>query len=164
MRTSIGNRISQLRKENGITQEEMAEKLGVTPQAVSKWENDISYPDILLLPKIAEMLGVTVDELLSGEAKKEVRILPETQRKNINDMMLRIYVNSSDGDKVRVNLPMALVKVGLETGMKMPQISGNEALQNIDFEQIIRLVESGVIGKLVEVESADGDTVEIVVE
>lgn len=164
MRTSIGNRISQLRKENGITQEEMAEKLGVTPQAVSKWENDISYPDILLLPKIAEMLGVTVDELLSGEAKKEVQILPETQRKNINDMMLRIYVNSSDGDKVRVNLPMALVKVGLETGMKMPQISGNEALQNIDFEQIIRLVESGVIGKLVEVESADGDTVEIVVE
>ena len=161
---SMGNRISQLRKEKGITQEDMAEKLGVTPQAVSKWENDISYPDILLLPKIAEMLGVTVDELLSGESKKETRVLPKEQRKNIDDMMFRIHVNSADGDKVRVNLPMPLVRLGLEMGMRMPQVSGNEALKDIDFKQLINMVESGLIGKLVEVESADGDTVEIVVE
>lgn len=161
---SMGNRISQLRKEKGITQEDMAEKLGVTPQAVSKWENDISYPDILQLPKIAEMLGVTVDELLSGESKKETRVLPKEQRKNIDDMMFRIHVNSADGDKVRVNLPMPLVRLGLEMGMRMPQVSGNEALKDIDFKQLINMVESGLIGKLVEVESADGDTVEIVVE
>ena len=141
-----------------------SQKLGVTPQAVSKWENDISYPDILLLPKIAEMLGVSVDELLSGESKKDTNFLPEGQRKNIDDMMFRIYVNSADGDKVRVNLPMALVKLGLEMGMKMPQVSGNNSLKDIDFEQLIFMVESGLIGKLVEVESADGDTVEIVVE
>lgn len=164
MTNSIGNRISQFRKEKGYTQEEMAEKLGVTPQAVSKWENDISYPDILLLPKIAEMLGITVDELLSGERKKDTNFLLEGQRKNIDDMMFRIYVNSADGDKVRVNLPMALVKMGLEMGMKMPQVSGNNSLKDIDFEQLIFMVESGLIGKLVEVESADGDTVEIVVE
>jgi transcriptional regulator with XRE-family HTH domain len=164
MGKSIGNRISQFRKEKGYTQEEMAEKLGVTPQAVSKWENDISYPDILLLPKIAEMLGVSVDELLSGESKKDTNFLPEGQRKNIDDMMFRIYVNSADGDKVRVNLPMALVKLGLEMGMKMPQVSGNNSLKDIDFKQLIFMVESGLIGKLVEVESADGDIVEIVVE
>lgn len=164
MGKSIGNRISHFRKEKGYTQEEMAEKLGVTPQAVSKWENDISYPDILLLPKIAEMLGVSVDELLSGESKKDTNFLPEGQRKNIDDMMFRIYVNSADGDKVRVNLPMALVKLGLEMGMKMPQVSGNNSLKDIDFEQLIFMVESGLIGKLVEIESADGDTVEIVVE
>lgn len=164
MNTTIGNRISSLRKEKGITQEEMAERLGVTPQSVSKWENDISCPDILLLPKIAEMLGVTVDELLSGEAKNETRILPEEQRKNIDEMVFRIYVISADGDKVKVNLPIPLIKLGLEMGLKLPQVSGNEVLQNIDFEQLIRLVESGVIGKLVEVESADGDIVEIVVE
>jgi len=64
MHETIGKRISYLRKEKGITQEELAVKLDVTPQAVSKWENDISYPDIMLLPKIAEILGVTVDELL----------------------------------------------------------------------------------------------------
>jgi len=164
MKETIGKRISYLRREKGITQEEMAEKLGVTPQAVSKWENDISYPDILLLPKLAEMLGVSVDELLSGETKKETRLLPEEERKNIDDMMFRIYVNSSEGDKIKVNLPLALIKLGLEMGLNLPQVSGNEALQNVDFEQLIRLVESGVIGKLVEVESAEGDIVEIVVE
>ncbi|NLK99250.1 MAG: helix-turn-helix transcriptional regulator [Clostridiales bacterium] len=164
MSKSIGNRISQLRREKGITQEDMAERLGVTPQAVSKWENDISYPDILLLPKISKLLGVTVDELLSGESKKDTEFLPEGKRKNIDDMMFRIYVNSAAGDKVRVNLPMALVKMGLEMGMNMPQVSGNDALKEINFEQLIYMVESGLIGKLVEVESADGDTVEIVVE
>jgi len=91
-------------------------------------------------------------------------ILPEDQRKNVDDMIFRIYVNSADGDKVKINIPFALVKLGLEMGLKTPQVSGSSALQNIDFEQLIRLVESGVIGKLVEIESADGDTVEIVVE
>lgn len=75
------------------------------------------------LPKIVLMLGVTVDELLSGETKQDTRVLPAAQRKNIDDMMFRVYVNSAAGDKVRVNLPMALVKMGLEMGMKMPQVS-----------------------------------------
>lgn len=164
MTKSIGSRISELRREKGITQEKMSERLGITSQAVSKWENDISYPDILQLPKIAQMLGVTVDELISGETKKDTRLLSKEQRKHIDDMMFRINVNSSDGDKVRINLPMALVKMGMEMGMKMPQVSGNKALTDIDFQQLIYMVESGLIGKIVEVESSDGDTVEILVE
>lgn len=90
--------------------------------------------------------------------------MPEEERKNIDDMIFRIYVNTSEGDKIKINLPLALIKLGLEMGMNLPQVSGNAALQNVDFEQLIRLVESGVIGKLVEVESAEGDIVEIVVE
>ena len=164
MSNTIGKKISSLRKEKRITQEEIAEKLGVTPQAVSKWENDISYPDILLLPKLAAILDVTVDDLLSERTMNETRVLPKEQRKNIDDMMLRIYVNSSDGDKVKVNLPMALVRLGLEMGMSMPQVSGSDILKEINFEQLVHMVESGLIGKLLEVESADGDTVEIVVE
>ena len=65
---------------------------------------------------------------------------------------------------MRVNLPMALVKVAIETGISMPQINGSEALKNIDFAQIFTLVENGAIGNLVEVDSADGDTVRIFVE
>ncbi len=79
-------------------------------------------------------------------------------------MMFRILVNSADGDKIKVNLPMALVKMGLEMGIKAPQVSGNNALKDIDFKQLIYMVESGLIGKLVEVESADDDIVEILVE
>ena len=79
-------------------------------------------------------------------------------------MLFRIVVLSSDGDKVKVNLPMTLVKAGIEMGMNMPEFNGKEVLKNIDIEQILMLVEKGVMGKLVEVDSADGDHVEIFVE
>lgn len=79
-------------------------------------------------------------------------------------MMLRIIVDSADGDKVRVNLPMALVQMALEMGMEMPQISGNEVMKNIDLRQILELVRQGAVGNLIEVESADGDIVRIFVE
>ena len=61
---TLGKRIAMLRKEKGYTQEQLAEKVGVSAQAVSKWENDVSCPDITLLPLLADILGVTVDELL----------------------------------------------------------------------------------------------------
>ena len=61
---TLGKRIAALRKEKGLTQEQLAEKVGVSAQAVSKWENDVSCPDITLLPLLADLLGVTVDELL----------------------------------------------------------------------------------------------------
>ncbi len=79
-------------------------------------------------------------------------------------MTLKVIVDSKDGDKVRINLPMELVKVALEIGLKIPQITNNEQLKGIDFKQIISMVESGVIGKLVEIESADGEIVNVVVE
>ena len=167
MEMTIGKRIAQLRKEKGMTQEELSQKMEVSAQAVSKWENDQTCPDISLLPKLAELLGVTVDELLSGEKQElaqTAKVLPPEERKDIKDMMLRIVVDSADGDRVRVNLPMALVQVALEMGMEMPQISGNGALKNIDLAQILAMVQQGAIGNLVEVESADGDVVRIYVE
>lgn len=65
---SFGTTIATMRKEKGMTQLDLAQKLGVTDKAVSKWERDLSFPDISSLPKLAEELGVSVDELL--EAKK----------------------------------------------------------------------------------------------
>ncbi|MCH5201143.1 MAG: helix-turn-helix transcriptional regulator [Oscillospiraceae bacterium] len=164
---TIGKRIAALRREKELKQDELAEMLNVSPQAVSKWENDLSCPDITLLPELARILGVTVDELLSGksaETQPAVRMLPEESRKDIKDMMLRIVVESADGDKVRVNLPMALVQVALETGMEMSQISDNDALKSIDLRKIMEMVSQGVVGNLVEVDSADGDTVRIFAE
>ncbi len=66
MNTTLGKRISFHRKRLGMTQEQLAERMNVSAQAVSKWENDQSCPDISLLPKLAELFGVTVDELLGG--------------------------------------------------------------------------------------------------
>ena len=167
MNTTLGKRIAALRREKGLKQDELAEKLGVSAQAVSKWENDQTCPDISLLPLLAKTLGVTVDELLSGkqESAPAVQIVPANERKDIKDMVLRIVVSSAENDNVRVNIPLSLVKVGVDAGLNMAQIaSGNEALRNIDLGKILELAEQGVIGNLVEVESADGDTVRVFVE
>ena len=166
MEMTIGKRIAALRREKNLKQDDLAQMLEVSPQAVSKWENDQTYPDISLLPKLAKILGVSVDELLSGkqELQPVVTLVPEDQRKDIKDTMLRIVVDSADGDKVRVNLPMALVQLAMEMGMEMPQVSGNDALKDIDWAQVMELVRHGAMGNLIEVESADGDIVRIFVE
>ncbi len=166
MEMTIGNRIAALRREKNLKQDDLAQMLEVSPQAVSKWENDQTCPDISLLPNLAKILGVSVDELLSGkqELQPVVTLVPEDQRKDIKDMMLRIVVDSADGDKVRVNLPMALVQLAMEMGMEMPQVSGNDALKDIDWAQVMELVRHGAMGNLIEVESADGDIVRIFVE
>ena len=166
MEMTIGKRIAALRREKNLKQDDLAQMLEVSPQAVSKWENDQTCPDISLLPKLAKILGVSVDELLSGkqELQPVVTLVPGDQRKDIKDMMLRIVVDSADGDKVRVNLPMALVQLAMEMGMEMPQVSGNDALKDIDWAQVMELVRHGAMGNLIEVESADGDIVRIFVE
>ena len=165
MDMTIGKRIGLLRKEKGLTQEELAQHMGISPQAVSKWENDQTCPDISALPKLARLFGVTVDELLEGkEALPAVRVLPPEERKDVKDMLLRITVDSAEGDKIRVNLPMALMEIAMEIGMEMPQINGNDALKGIDMKKVLEMVRLGFVGNLVEVESADGDKVRIFVE
>lgn len=165
MEETIGKRIAARRKEKGYTQEEIAERLGITAQAVSKWENDTSCPDISLLPALAEMLGTTVDALLSGKTSDTLRVLPPEERRSIDEVTLRILVDTAeDNDRVRVSVPMALVRVAIEMGMQLPQITSKEALKGIDINSVFRMVENGVIGKLMEVETGDGTTVTILVE
>lgn len=169
MEKTLGTRIAALRKEKGLTQEELAEKLGVSSQAVSKWENDLSCPDIMLLPSLAKIFDTTVDELLSGKKETaDTRVAPPQERKPFDELMLRIKVNSAEGEKVRVNLPMPLIKATLEcaSGIKLNGLMGGSSgvLDNIDFAQIIKIVESGLIGTIIEVDDGEGTTVEIVVE
>ena len=105
---------------------------------------------------------MSLDELLGKESKRVEIVAKEV--KDFSKMMLRVVVNSKEGDKVRVNLPMPLVKILFESGMKMPEINGQDYLNQIDLKQIIALVEQGVIGEIVTVDSEDGDHIAIVVE
>ena len=164
MEMTLGKRIATLRKEKGIKQEELAQMLDISAQAVSKWENDLTCPDINALPKLAQILGVTVDELLSGKKEPAVVVLPEEKRKDMKNMTLRLVVDEASGNKVRINLPVAMIKMALEMGMELPQFSGNSMAQNINIAQIMELIEQGVVGNLMEVESEDGTTVKIFVE
>ena len=64
--TTIGDRIKYHRKRLGMTQEQLAERMGVSAQAVSKWENNLSCPDISVLPELAEVFGISVVAALSA--------------------------------------------------------------------------------------------------
>ena len=67
MKKTLGALIAQTRKEKGMTQLELAEKLGVTDKAVLKWERELSCPDIQSLPTLAEALGLSLEELMQGK-------------------------------------------------------------------------------------------------
>ncbi|HCY48906.1 MAG TPA: transcriptional regulator [Clostridiales bacterium] len=163
MKETFGQRFQRLRKAANFTQEDVAKRLNISAQAVSKWENDISAPDISALTDIADMFGVTTDVLL-GKSADEATFVPDA-KKDIDNLMFRVFVDSADGDKVRVNLPVALVKIFAESddGGDV-KINGKNILQGIDLKQLLSLVERGLLGKIVEVTSADGDKIEVVVE
>lgn len=184
----LGSNIAKFRKERGMTQDNLAELLSVTPQAVSKWENNVSYPDIEMLPKLANNFGVSMDALFSNPVTPETEFVEPEKRKDPNKMLFKIRVKSHQGDTVSVNIPIALLKVldfnrfvnngngtdddtsETEDGKDSSgdkknvfQINGIN-LGAIDWDQLLELIDNGVIGKLVEVNSADGDLVEIYVE
>lgn len=85
MDTTLGKRIAKFRKDLGLTQDQLAEKIGITAQAVSKWENDLSCPDITILPKLADIFGTSTDTLLGRETASKVietEVVPETGKRD----------------------------------------------------------------------------------
>ena len=159
---SLGEKISSLRKAQGLTQEQLAEKCSVSAQAVSKWENDLTAPDIALLPRLSELFGVTIDELLGVQRAEVVAVDKATV--DISKLLLKIRIIDGDGDKLNFNFPMSVAEQLIENG----KLSIGEGFENllvgIDFSQILPLVKEGAIGKLVDIEGNDGDKIEILVE
>ncbi len=74
MQLQLGGKIRELRRRDGRTQEALAHALGVTSQAVSRWEASGSYPDMELIPAIANYFGVSIDELFGYQGERESRI------------------------------------------------------------------------------------------
>ena len=68
---TMGKRIAQLRKARNLTQQQLADQLNVTNRAISRWERGEGYPEITLLPKLADSLGVTTDEILGHRTRKQ---------------------------------------------------------------------------------------------
>ncbi len=161
---TFGQKIQEQRKLKGLKQDELAEKLGVSAQAVSKWENDVSMPDIALLPEIANIFGITIDSLFGNEKEPEVQMVPKEKRKNINEMYLRVNIIDG-GDKIRVNVPLALIMICLESGIPVESmVSFGDTkvdMSKIDLHKIIALVERGIVGKIVEIEGEDGETITV---
>ena len=116
---NIGNNISALRKKKGITQEELANELGVSAQAVSKWENNSSCPDVSLLTEIADYFGVSVDALLRENEKDIVNSSEnkDTNAKSSDDKKnIMIKVTQQNGKENIIKVPFKFVKLGLNIG------------------------------------------------
>ena len=162
MEKTIGKKLYDLRKQSGFTQDYVAEKLGVSAQAVSKWENDIACPDIMTLPNIAEIYGITIDELFKNEEVQSNVKYEKTEKINENELIFRVYVDTVNGDTVKVNLPYVLVKELIKVG-KNVSFTGVD-LSGVDFESIFKMVEMGVLGEIVTVKTQNGDDIRVVVE
>ena len=94
---NIGKIILELRKQNNITQEELAAELGVTAAAVSKWENSYTLPDILMLCALADYFGVTTDELLGRNKQMQYAVIVANETslgQKIQDMAARMGIQS----------------------------------------------------------------------
>ena len=106
--TSMGEIISTLRKEKGMTQKDIADQLGTTDKAVSKWERDIAFPDTATIPKLAEILGVSVEELMQAKS------VPTTGHKGAG-----YFVEGKETEK-----ETALREVYEETNLRIELIHG----------------------------------------
>lgn len=90
MQLKLGDKIRELRRRDGRTQEALADALGITSQAVSRWESNGTYPDIEMIPSIANFFGTTIDELFGYEGDRE---------RKIDELILR--VNELDFQNIR---------------------------------------------------------------
>lgn len=107
---TIGAFIAALRKASGLTQRELAEKLNVSDKAVSRWEREESLPDLSLIPAIAEIFGVTADELLRGERAKQGESQPraeEKSEKQLQNMVRRTVLRFSTRSIIAAGIGLA---------------------------------------------------------
>ena len=111
---TLGMMISSLRKERGMTQLDLAEKMGVTDKAVSKWERDISCPDVNTIPKLAEVFSISVDELMQVKAESQGE-----DKKNITSMIHMIMKAVALAMGVGVVVLSALKELDINSGMGM---------------------------------------------
>ncbi|WP_075878429.1 helix-turn-helix domain-containing protein [Merdibacter massiliensis] len=111
---TLGMMIASLRKENGMTQFELAEKMGVTDKAVSKWERDLSCPDVNTIPKLAEVFGISVDELMQIKAESQ-----NETRKDITPMIHMIMKAIALAMGVGVVVLSILKELDVNSGMGM---------------------------------------------
>lgn len=155
---NIGNNIAVLRKKKGITQEELANELGVSAQAVSKWENNSSCPDVSLLTKIADYFGVSVDALLRAQ-EEDIVDLAEEKEDNVkpdDKKNIVIKIMQQNGKENVIKVPFKFVKLGLNIGTMF-------GLDKDISSKIVTLAESNVTD-IVNIDTENGEHIEIMLD
>lgn len=160
MKEHIGEHIAVYRKKTGLTQEQLAEKMNVTAQAVSKWENGLTCPDLDSVARLAGFLGVTVEQLIHGDAAVPAVQVVETPRVGKRVLCIRVQVKGPATTNVTVRFPVELILKAYEMGC-LESLVGDEAPF---VEQAIEMIRQGTVGSLVDVETEETDVKIEVVE
>lgn len=142
---TIGENIAYFRKQKKLTQEELAEKMSVTAQAVSKWECDSSYPDITVMQALSKILGVTVDELVNGV--QEIPELKEAEPEKIDRRIVLIEVKAGETN-ITTRFPVATIRKAMANGT-LEKLMGDGAVQ---VDMIADMIDAGVTGPITEVD------------
>ena len=149
---TIGQNIAYFRKQKKMTQEELAEKMSVTAQAVSKWECDTSYPDITAIQTLSKILGVTPTELIDGiQHSAEIKDAP---KEIIDRRIVRIEVQV-DETKIVTRFPVPVIKKAMKNGT-LESLVGEDAYSKV--VSILEMIDSGMMGRLVDVSSPEVQT------
>ncbi len=154
-KSNLPNNLYEIRRGAGLSQEEFAEKLGVSRQAVSKWERGEAYPDTENLIVISEMFGVTIDELLRSEnisSDTKGEKAEESSDEEPHDGSFRVKV----GDKVNLNLSGAITVDDDDTTVKIDLDKGDILVDDEDGQVKVNLGKSGIV-----VNSDDGVNVKL---
>ena len=164
--TTIGNNIAYFRKKAGFTQEELSEIMNITSQAISKWENDLSYPDLASTKKLACVLSVSMEELLNGEANYPVATNADAERiaRRILVILVQTASNEACGVKatsVTVRLPVSVVLNAQENGTLNELVS--QDVTQAQIEMVINMIKQGITGTLVNVQTEE-NSIQIKVE
>lgn len=165
---TLGRRIARLRLTKTATQERLAKELNVSPQAVSKWENDINYPDISLLPDLARFLGVSVDELLSGASAsaQESASVQESAAEVVSvadDEPAEIVEESAEQDNQGIAVQSSGFSFGKLFGKSMVKVEKNDEADGSKKKGVRLGNGSAKHGLHVYVVSDDGDVVDMCV-
>ena len=170
---TLGRRIARLRLARTATQERLAKELNVSPQAVSKWENDINYPDISLLPDLARFLGVSVDELLSGasaSAQESASVQESAAEKSAAEVVAvaadepaEIVEESTEQDNQGIAVQSSGFSFGKLFGKSMIKVEKNDEADGSKKKGVRLGNGSAKHGLHVYVVSDDGDVVDMCV-
>ena len=170
---TLGRRIARLRLARTATQERLAKELSVSPQAVSKWENDINYPDISLLPDLARFLGVSVDELLSGasaSAQESASVQESAAEKSAAEVVAvaadepaEIVEESTEQDNQGIATQSSGFSFGKLFGKSMVKVEKNDEADGSKKKGVRLGNGSAKHGLHVYVVSDDGDVVDMCV-
>ena len=160
---TIGENITALRKENHLTQEQLAEKMNVTSQAVSKWENGLSFPDVETVARLSELFGCTTDKIITG--KSPVCVSPADPPGSLSNRVVHFHFveyddDPEDNEYTDIRIP-AEVFIKMQDQGWLDSLFGRKIQENRigkffdPSEPVIQLLKEGVVGSVIDIKNDD---------